>query len=129
MKLFSKLCSNVYKVIIHFLSFVVVIHQNFPIAILYWRYWLSRVFSLSFPYNSPEIFTVLSFCELLSPIRDFCITYQPFDTISNSFIQGSSMRIIVDLVEFQKTITFVLFFLYFVGYPWKLVFPLSHLSG
>ena len=39
------------------------------------------------------------------------------------------MSIFVDLVEFQKTITFVLFFLYFVGYPWELIFPLSHLSG
>ena len=40
------------------------------------------------------------------------------------------MSIFVDLVEFQKTIMFVLFFVYFFGYyPWELIFPLSHLSG
>ena len=39
------------------------------------------------------------------------------------------MYVFVYLVEFEKTVTFVLFFLYFIGYPRELIFPLPHLSG
>lgn len=122
MKLFSELYSNICKVIIYFLSLVVVVRQDIPIAIMQWRYWLPRVCTLSLPYDSPKMFAVLSFCKLFSPIRVFRVTYQSFDAISSGFIQVPSVYIFVDFVEFQKTITFVLFSLYFIGYPCELVF-------
>ena len=86
MKLFSELCSNICKVIINFLSLVVIVRQDIPIAILQLRDKFSRIFTLSFPYNSPKTFDTLSFYKLISPIRDFRVTYQSLNEISSSFI-------------------------------------------
>ena len=85
------------------------------------EYWLSRVFSLSFPNNSPEVFTSVTEPQKAAWNKDLSLVFTSNASISPSNIGKFSSVFIISYVPFDRIFPVRMFLFWFLSQLFKVV--------